>query len=161
MMTSWDGDWGGNRQTLKTLSVSVSYHSYPMFHQYRCLSERMLWFHHANQVFSVCPPNWTISKEQNSRGHSRNQPKGGRNSLQCYISTRFAYHSSQFYSQRVQKPLHWALSAVVCTKLRLIHHAILVWTHKTTNLLSKIYFTAVQRVVSRPPRPIARMAPDR
>ena len=93
------------------------------------------------------------------KGHSRNRSKGGRNSLQCYISTRFANHSSQFYSQRIQKPLQWALSAVFCTKLRLIHHAILLWTHKTTNFLSKNYFTAGQRVVSRSPRPIARMAP--
>ena len=57
IMTSWDSDLGRNRQNLKTLSVSVSYHSYLMFPQHRCLSERMLWSHHANQVFSVCPPN--------------------------------------------------------------------------------------------------------
>ena len=76
------------------------------------------------------------------------------------ISTHFAYHFSQFYSQRVQKPLQWALSAVFCTNFHLIHHFTLVWTHKTTNFLSKNYFTAGQRVVSRPPRPIAGMAPD-
>ena len=29
------------------------------------------------------------------RGHSRNQPKGGRNSPEHYISTRFADHFSQ------------------------------------------------------------------
>ena len=30
------------------------------------------------------------------RGHSRNQPKGGRNSPQCYSSTWFSDHISEF-----------------------------------------------------------------
>ena len=113
----------------------------------------MNWLFVWHTIYGCCSPIGQF------RGHSRNRPKGGRNSLQSYISTRFAYYSSQFYSQRIQKHLQWPLSAVFCTKLHLIRRAILLWTHKTTNFLSKNYFTEGQRVVSRPPRPIARMAP--
>ena len=84
------------------------------------------------------------------RGHFRNWPKGGSNSPQRYISTRFADHFSQFYSQSVQKPLQGAQSAAFCTELNLIHRLILVWTHKITNFLSQNYFCAGQRVVLRP-----------
>ena len=62
------------------------------------------------------------------------------------------------YPQRVQKPLQITLSAVFCTKHRLNICIKLVWTHKITTFLSKNHFWSVQRVVSRPPRPIARMA---
>ena len=60
------------------------------------------------------------------RGHSRNRPKGGRNSPQRYISTRFADHFSQFLFTERSKPLQGALSAAFCTKLCLIHRLILV-----------------------------------
>ena len=45
-----------------------------------------------------------------NRGHSRNRPKGGRNSPQRYTSTRLADH----FSQRVQKPLQRTIPAVNC-----------------------------------------------
>ena len=64
----------------------------------------------------------------------------------------------RLYSPRVQMPVQGALSAVFCTKLRLIHRVRLVWRHKITNLLSKNSFCTGQRVVSRPLRPLARMA---
>ena len=124
--------------------------------KFRPLSFGVLWPHaHANRsgkrlnggkwqrvVEFLIPP----------RGHSRNWPKGGRNSPQCYTSTRFADHFSQ-------KPLQGAFSAVFCTKLCLINRVRFVWRHKIAKFLSKNSFRTGQRVVSRPPRPIARMAP--
>ena len=92
------------------------------------------------------------------RGHSRNQPKGGRNSPQHCTATCFSDHYLSWHTQRVQKPLQRPLSAVFCTTLCLNYSVILVWSRKMTNFLSKNYFCSVQRVVLRPPRPIARMA---
>ena len=60
----------------------------------------------------------------------------------------------------VEKPLQGVLSAVFCTKLCIIHGVRLVCRRKMTNFLSKSSFCTGQRVVSRTPRPIARMAPE-
>ena len=64
------------------------------------------------------------------RGHSRNQPKGGRNSPQRYTSTRCSDHFLNWHSKRVQKPLKNTFSAVFCTKLGLNHCVRLVWSHE-------------------------------
>ena len=53
------------------------------------------------------------------------------------------------YLQRVEKPFQRTLSAVFCTKHRLNNFYFSIKNH----------FWSVQRVVSRPLRPIARMAP--
>ena len=85
--------------------------------------------------------NWYII----SRGHSRNRPKGGRNSPQRYTSTHLRTASVCFYSQRVQNPLEKTLPAVFGTKLRLFHSVRLVWRHnKITNFLSKNSFVKVK-----------------
>ena len=55
------------------------------------------------------------------RGHSRNRPKGGRNSPQRHTWTHLRTASLCFYSQRVQNPLQITLPAVFGTKLHLIH----------------------------------------
>ena len=71
----------------------------------------------------------------------------------------FFDHISQLMLN-VQKPLHRTWSSVLCVKLRRNHCVRLVWRHEITNFVSKNVFCLVQRVFSRPPRPIARMAPD-
>ena len=52
-----------------------------------------------------------------TRGHSRNRTKGGRNYPQRYTTTRFDENFVGFYSGRVKKYLQGDLSAVFCTKL--------------------------------------------
>ena len=93
------------------------------------------------------------------RGNSRNWPKGGRNSPQRFISTRFADHFSQLL---LTKSSEASSRSFICgildkTSLHSSHHV--VWTYKITNFLSKNCFCAGQRVVSQPLRPLARMAP--
>ena len=55
------------------------------------------------------------------RGHSRNRPKGGRNSPKRCTSTHLRTAFLSFYSQRGQNPLQITFPAVFGTKLRLIH----------------------------------------
>ena len=50
----------------------------------------------------------------------------------------------RFYSRRVQMPLWRALSAVFCTKLRVIYWVRLVWRHRVTNFSQKILFVQVK-----------------
>ena len=65
-----------------------------------------------------------------------------------------------FYRPRVLNPLQGALCDVFCSKLCLIHHTRLICRHETTIFLPKSSSSTGQRVVSQPPRPIARMAPE-
>ena len=55
------------------------------------------------------------------RGHSRNRPKGGRNSPKRCTLTHLRTAFLCFYSQRGQNPLQITLPAVFGTKLCLIH----------------------------------------
>ena len=93
------------------------------------------------------------------RGHSRNMPKGGRNSPKAHTSTHFMTIFFQFIL--TTSPVTASKNSTCCfyTKLHFNHCVRLVWRHKITNFLTKNCFCSVQRVVSRPPRPIARMAP--
>ena len=66
-----------------------------------------------------------------SRGHSRNQPKGGRNSA----STRFSDHLPQF--THTKSPEASSKTLVFCTKLHLNHCAVV-------GLKAKNYCCSVQ-----------------
>ena len=80
------------------------------------------------------------------RGHSRNRPKGGRNSPNVTSHHVLLTILLNFYSRRVQKPLQGALSAVFCTKFRQIHRIRLVRRHRITNFLSKNLFAQVDHL---------------
>ena len=101
-----------------------------------------------------------LGKWSNCKAHSRNQPKGGHNSPKRYNSTCVFYNFISLHPHTDQKPLQRAKSAEFCTKLRLNCCVRLVCRYRIANLLSKNSFCSVQRVVSRPLRPIARMAPE-
>ena len=68
-----------------------------------------------------------------------------------------------FFSVYTDKEFWILVKGALCdefrSKLCLIHHARLICGHEITIYLSKSSSSTGQRVVSRPPRPIARMAP--
>ena len=94
------------------------------------------------------------------RGHSRNWPKGGRNSRNVTPWHVLLTIFLSWCSERVKKPNEKSLSAVFCTKLHYTQIIALDWfDHMNWQTVAKNSFSTVQRVVSRPLRPLARMAP--
>ena len=71
----------------------------------------------------------TLHRLYIDRGHSRNWPKGGRNSSQRYTSSRCADHFSQFLLTEFRSLflLQRTSPALFCTKLCVIHCVRLIW----------------------------------
>ena len=64
-----------------------------------------------------------------NRGHSRKQPKGGRNSHKRYTSTCFADHFSQFLLTKSTEAFSKNFTTCILYIIRLIHRVRLVWGH--------------------------------